>query len=380
MKGDFSRDTYYARHHFTRVLMQQGRVQLDADWNEQAAIVLHYLRTLAGDLIGPHGGPEDNAGYEISVDVAGLSDEDRKRLKLKDGGSLPSGDFLVGKGHYFVGGILCENEQVFTYLNQPDFVVPQEPKPEANASYVAYLDVWERHVTTLEHQGLRREVALGGPDTASRQQLLTQVKVLKLAKKLEDLTPDDVTGDKSPYRIVEQQALLHLMAVRPKIKKADLNAITTALEAFDHIRLRARAYVPQAPVEPCTILPEARYRRPENQLYRVEIHRSGPASSGPDDRAGAATFKWSRENGCVVFPIEKVAESVVTLAHTGRDARFGLEVGDYVEVVDDEYVLQNRAEPLLRVKQIDHVEVTLDGAFIAGHKAGRHRLLRRWDH
>ena len=38
MKGDYSRDTFDPAKHFTRVLMQQGRVQLDADWNEQAAL------------------------------------------------------------------------------------------------------------------------------------------------------------------------------------------------------------------------------------------------------------------------------------------------------------------------------------------------------
>ncbi|HEX3531938.1 MAG TPA: DUF6519 domain-containing protein, partial [Thermoanaerobaculia bacterium] len=35
MKGDFSRDTFRKRKHYNRVRMQQGRVQLDADWNEQ---------------------------------------------------------------------------------------------------------------------------------------------------------------------------------------------------------------------------------------------------------------------------------------------------------------------------------------------------------
>ena len=64
MKGDFSRDTFDRHHHFSRVLMQQGRVLLDADWNEQTAIVLHYLRTLAADIIGPRGGPGD--GFKIS--------------------------------------------------------------------------------------------------------------------------------------------------------------------------------------------------------------------------------------------------------------------------------------------------------------------------
>ena len=40
MKGDFTRDTFDAAKHFSRVLMQQGQVQLDADWNEQTSILL----------------------------------------------------------------------------------------------------------------------------------------------------------------------------------------------------------------------------------------------------------------------------------------------------------------------------------------------------
>src|SRR5258708_40044698 len=42
---------------FSRLLWQQGRVILDADLNEQVDILLHYLRSLAHDLIGPQGGP-----------------------------------------------------------------------------------------------------------------------------------------------------------------------------------------------------------------------------------------------------------------------------------------------------------------------------------
>jgi hypothetical protein len=33
MKGDFTRNTFVPSKSFSRVLMQQGRVQLDADWN-----------------------------------------------------------------------------------------------------------------------------------------------------------------------------------------------------------------------------------------------------------------------------------------------------------------------------------------------------------
>ena len=73
MKGDFTRDTFNKDKRFSRVLMQQGRVQLDADWNEQTSILLHYLRTLATDLIGPHGGPANRLGFAITPhDTEGL--------------------------------------------------------------------------------------------------------------------------------------------------------------------------------------------------------------------------------------------------------------------------------------------------------------------
>jgi len=65
MKGDFSLDSFDAKKHFLRVLMQQGRVQLDADWNEQTSILLHYLQNLAADLIGPHGGRPKTADFAL---------------------------------------------------------------------------------------------------------------------------------------------------------------------------------------------------------------------------------------------------------------------------------------------------------------------------
>src|SRR3954469_6088575 len=76
--------------------MQQGRVQLDADWNEQGAILLRYLRQLAADTIGPHGGPAGHAGFAIAP--------------LPTPEVLPTDivDFAIGDGHYYVDGVLCE--------------------------------------------------------------------------------------------------------------------------------------------------------------------------------------------------------------------------------------------------------------------------------
>ena len=52
MKGDFSRDTFDSKKHYNRVLMQQGRVQADADWNEQQAITAYREETATKDIIG----------------------------------------------------------------------------------------------------------------------------------------------------------------------------------------------------------------------------------------------------------------------------------------------------------------------------------------
>ncbi|MBV8642539.1 MAG: hypothetical protein JO225_01315 [Candidatus Eremiobacteraeota bacterium] len=51
MKGDLSRAAFDV-HRYTRVVAQQGRIQLDADWNEQQAIVDHRLRTALADVFG----------------------------------------------------------------------------------------------------------------------------------------------------------------------------------------------------------------------------------------------------------------------------------------------------------------------------------------
>mgnify|MGYP000723784951 CR=1 FL=1 len=156
MMGDFSRVTFDPRRQYTRVLMQQGRVQVDADWNEQMAIFWHYWRTLARDLIGPHGGPIANAGFGI----------------LTDGS-----DFRIGPGRYYVGGLLCENwREDITYFSQDENYPLDENEDELpDLPFLVYLDVWERHITYIQ-DGNIREVALGGPDTATRSQIVWQAK------------------------------------------------------------------------------------------------------------------------------------------------------------------------------------------------------------
>lgn len=390
MKADLSRDTFEPRHRFSRVLLQQGRVLLDADWNEQHDILLDYIRALTADVIGPYGGPDGNAGFGVSIDASSLSPADQARLNINNN-ELVLGDFLIGAGRYYVGGVLVENAEVLTFLSQPDLPATKAINGGQSDTFLVYLDVWERHVTGVEHRRLR-EVALGGPDTATRAQVLAQVKVLQTDLDLTD--PTSITVDKvraglhilsiEEQRILRNIALITLTAAVKKIKgkdKVTVEGNITELRKLslpaDPVRLRARAYLPNAPIDPCSIQPDSRYRGAENQLYRVEVHRSGPVP--PGGGAPGATFKWSRENGSVVFPIRSLAGAVATVTSLGRDARFGLQVGDWVEVVDDDSVLQNFANPLLRVKTIKDLDVTLGSNPVAGQNSKRHRLLRRWD-
>jgi hypothetical protein len=391
MEGDYSRDTFDAIKHFSRVLMQQGRVQLDADWNEQASIGLHYLRTLAADLIGPHGGPANELGFEITA---------------KDPASPPTfADLLIGPGRYYVDGILCENEGItervrssgegiaqeiipvaeatlarkrlpeivgnerlpISYFKQPDYPLDPEKNDDVRlpeAALLVYLDVWERDITYIEDDSIR-EVALGGPDTAARTKVVWQVKITALEELVNSVDAEKVTCD-SP------------------VLAGVMRALEDRLQPANHGLMAARAQVPEDTDDAnvCIVSPEASYRGAENQLYRVEIHHGGDAWDGHTEGDGArATFKWSRDNGAVVFAIQSLSGRTVTLESLGRDDRFGLEVGDWVEVVDDDYVLLGKEEHLLRVEAIDRIDlrVTLSGAPKYGQAASKHPLLRRWD-
>lgn len=332
MKGDFSRDTFEARKNFSRVLMQQGRVQLDADWNEQSAILLHYIRTLAADIIGPHGGPDPDFGITFV--------------------SNPK-DLTIASGRYYVNGILCENRgsldgNPVSYRNQPSYTVGEDAKFPA-FPFLAYLDVWERHITCLEDDDLC-EPALDGVDTTSRTQVIWQVKLMK-----EGITTGTTRA--------QAEELLE--------ETRNSNA-----------RLTARSELSGSSTDPCVVEPDARYRGAENQLYRVEVHTASKNENG-----GPATFKWSRENGTVIFPIMSIqtdADSTeVTLTNLGRDDRSTLGEGDWVELIDDDLTLQNRADTLLKVSSIDRDEnrVSLEGKtkIPISDDRGKHPLLRRWD-
>jgi hypothetical protein len=96
--GDYSRSLFDPGKHYSRVLMQQGRIQLDADWNAQADIAEHRLRTAGLDMIGEAGGPAGNAGFEV---------QPRYALRF-DGGQLATVGGTEGPLFAPAGGLTLE--------------------------------------------------------------------------------------------------------------------------------------------------------------------------------------------------------------------------------------------------------------------------------
>ena len=113
MKADLSRATFDKSRRYRSVRMQQGRVQLDADFNEQQDILNHRLEIETRDSLGPVAVPIDNPGF----------------------GLTPAGkDLTISAGRLYVDGLLCENPVVASVAHQPDLPPTASPVLPAGAT------------------------------------------------------------------------------------------------------------------------------------------------------------------------------------------------------------------------------------------------------
>jgi hypothetical protein len=322
MRGDFTRLTFRPPRHFSSVRLQQGRVQLDADWNEQIDIQAHLDQTTTQDVVGHCGAPLHEAGFAIT---------------------LQDNNLQIGAGRCYVDGILCENEQALAFTAQPD--LPDAALPTSAGTYLAYLDVWQRHLTALEEPGIR-EVALGGPDTASRTKTVGQVQL------------EDVSGAGSP--------------VSCSAFGADWMPANTQSTG----QLRAQAQPSALADNPCIIPPGAGFRRIENQLYRVEIH---DGSERPD----GATFKWSRDNGSIVTRLENITGNNLAVSDPGKDTTLGFTAGQWVELSDEERTLRGAPGVLVKLALVQGNTLTVsawpDNNALTMANFGMRPTVRRWD-
>lgn len=355
MSGDYSRQRFNPKHDFSGVLQQQGRVQLDADWNELISILDRRQRAGTTDIIGRGVVPkETSAGFQIQ---------------------LAGGVLTIGRGRIYVDGLLAENHGKAPLEFDPVLAeqrgtlpVPYNEQPYLpNASTVApvlqeggphlvYVDVWEREVTSLEDPSLIEKAV--GVDTTTRLQTVWQVKVL----------PNVGAGATCDTPI---QAW-------------------TDLTAPSDGRLSTAAVGVPSMTDPCLVPPSGGYRGLENRLYRLEIHEGGSS--------GTATFKWSRENASVATNVVMIpALDTLTVKRIGRDSVMRFIVGDWIEVTDDwmELARQPGINPpiagvMAQIRNVDDSTQTitlnspLPATMFPTDPQGntdpvRHTRIRRWD-
>ncbi|MBY5164276.1 DUF6519 domain-containing protein [Salsipaludibacter albus] len=368
MGADISRVRFDALRDFAGVTLQQGRVLLDADFNDLVAIVDRRLRAETVDL----------TSFGPDPDHAGSSWVPRQ---TPDGFRISTqpDDLVIGRGRMYVDGLLAENhgrvradltpeereeagldEDGFdpvldevhglvetTYHTQPSWPNPDELP--AGGPHLVYLDVWEREVTHVEDPDLV-EVAVG-VDSTARRQVVWQVRVL----------PDVGSGGCGAADDDLPEAWAD--TIRPSAGR--LSVTTVPVEDDD---------------DPCALPPTGGYRGLENQSYRVEVHDGGAP--------GTATFKWSRDNASVAMPVvEVVSSTVLRLATVGRDDVLRVSTGDWVEVLDDHRELDQRPGVMRRVTVDDAARtITFDDALPGDLQpaddvevAARHLRVRRWD-
>jgi hypothetical protein len=351
MKGDFTRETFDPRRHYNGVRMQQGRVQLDADWNEQLDIAAHLHETGTGDLIGHCGAPLHDAGFAIAASVAALP-----AAQQAAAAALPfaSGDLFISAGRYYVDGILCENEAPVLAGRQPDLppgaaIVAVDDNaavalPPAPGVYLVYLDVWNQHLTAIEAPHVR-ETALGGPDTATRTKTVWQVKLVRAG------------------------------AAGANVHCLTQVSLWESLIAPPSGRLSARAEPGAVSDKPCIVAPGAGYRRLENQLYRVEVHKSGTL--------GNATFKWSRDNGSILTRWEQKNGNDLIVSSAGRDKFLGFAAGQWIELTDDGRDQLGQSGTLVQLVKVEGKVLTIDPLTATGPvdilSFPQNAKIRRWD-
>ena len=337
MSYDLSRKKFDPLDDYFGVVMQQGRVQLDADWNTMVAQFSRHMQAESLDTFGPSVVPRETAnGFLISG---------------------PATAFEIGPGRIYVDGLLAENHTdalkwdarlaeisgtaklsgadvdaaptglvgTTAYDAQPYY--PNPPALPAGETYFVYVDVWQRDITYLQDASLVD--AAVGVDTTARQQTVWQVKFLDDVGALDPTTADvDIPG--------------WLETTHPS--SARLSTATGDLVDDDN---------------PCLLPPQAGYKGLENQLYRVQVHDGGPV--------GTATFKWSRDNAVVSSRVSAIPSgNDIVVDSLGRDAVLGFNEGDWVEITDDHRDLMGLPGELRRIQLGDGIDratrtITLEG-------------------
>ena len=349
MAGDYSRDRFEPRKRFSGVLMQQGRVQLDSDWNEGVAIADRRWRAETLDVFGPCRVSEETPdAFKIGIDGAGALTIGRGRMYLD--GHLAE---CFGAPPEAFDAVLEELRGTvpLPLATQPWFPGADELEVPAGR-HLVFLDLWRREVTFLEDSEVVEQAV--GVDTTTRWQTAWRVELLLDVGA--DITCETADAD-IPGWIERTRPSAGRLSSRPATASSDQG--------------------------PCLIPPSEGYRGLENRLYRAEIHDGGAV--------GAATFTWSRHNGVIATAVTAMpALDTLRVVRTQRDPVLRFTSGDWVEVTDELRELAGLPGVMRQVATVhdgtNTITLTADlpaGEFPtdAQHLTDplRHTRVRRWD-
>ena len=239
----------------------------------------------------------------------------------------------------------ASGDNIFIYYQVENPSFAPSHSPDIDASYVAYLDTWDQHVTHLEAPHIR-EKALGGVDTATRTMTAWQVRLL-------------------PFR-------------SDNVNKCNIWDEVNKLEMLDLGRMQARPKPTVEPTEMCKLYETAGYQGLENHLYRVEVHKGGSFAE--------STFKWSRDNGVVVSAVTKIhdLENKIEIQSRGRDDNLDFKQDTWIEISDDLHERFGLPGTMVKVKEVKentiiyHSDKVIGPPITEGNFAQNPKA-RRWD-
>jgi hypothetical protein len=312
MAADRARVSYDPSRQWRGLVAQQGRVTVEADWNEAAAIDAERDRQVTLGVVGPVGTPDD--GYAVRPE----------RTRGERGGWEP-GRLAIGEGTLFLGGERLELREPVHYLAQPDWLdhstdpMWRTPSARRGAEFrheLIYLLAFEQEVSAVEDSALA-DVALGGPDTMQRRRMLQHFVRCPSGS-------GTCEGSRGAF---ERSLAEHGLRFDP----ATMTARSAARLLVSFI---------QAPGAKSNELPAAgSYLGAENQMIRVMVTRV-------DDETGEPTIVWGFDDASFLHRIKDAMPgpegTVLTLVNAPVDSFHYPAKGQAVELLRDAVKLTDK--------------------------------------
>lgn len=318
---DISRINFDAKKHYKSVRMQQGRVLIDDDWNENERIENEDERQTKVDIIGPFGSPDD--GFRIAEPSAGFN----------NGGVI---DFGITAGTLYLGGLRLELEANETYRLQKDWLQqpPQSDMVPAVTDFgptgrfdLVYIEAWQQGVTAVE-DGSLFEAALNGADTTGRVRNMRRVHL---------------ASDIGFCDCVDAWA-----------KFAGSNSINNKFEQTTDARLKVTFSNTGLPEDLCTPNSASGYLGAENQAIRVQL-------------VDSTHFTWGFDNASPLYKVTVDANrKTVTILTPPKDQYHWPLHNQVVEILPWSVILSNGekvAEEMGHLSKVDDSYDPVKGTF-----------------